>query len=115
MFIKSSLSKLITQLPEAHRKVVTESIELRRSEIRNETINRAILNSHTYLLKDFDWQTKMVLSSDQLYQINEPLVNLDLLLQTKVVNSCKTVSIEMNKSELNKLISVLENAYNDLK
>ncbi|XP_078488383.1 COMM domain-containing protein 8-like [Ciona intestinalis] len=62
-------------------------------------------------LKDFDWQLNLVLSSDKLSSLNQPLVKVDLDIQPDQKSpETKTTSIEMNKDELKILINALEGA-----
>merc|ERR1711973_663913 len=59
------------------------------------------------VLKDINWDVRLVLSSDRLSNINEPLVTVtfDVLSESNVVVKRR---LEMNKSELKAFIESLE-------
>ncbi|XP_057312091.1 COMM domain-containing protein 8-like [Hydractinia symbiolongicarpus] len=59
-------------------------------------------------LKDVNWQVKLVMSSDKLSTIKEPLVNVEFDLQTEDGN--KKTTLEMNKAEFKDFIESLEAA-----
>ena len=54
------------------------------------------------------WVQQIAVASDRLASIKQPLVTLDLDLETG--NSSRLVSVEMNKDELKKLIASLDAA-----
>ncbi|XP_053209235.1 COMM domain-containing protein 8-like [Panonychus citri] len=117
--------KVQGDLPEEVNKSILEAIELRRQEIKSNLIGK-ILSSPINLplkkvLKDFDWQVKLILSSNLLSEINESLINLDLLLiksnyQNFNDNSDnqEIISIEMDKCEIRQLIEKLEELMDNL-
>ena len=59
-------------------------------------------------LKDIGWNVKLVMSSDKLSNIKEPLMTLNLELETE--DGIKSHLLEMNLSELKMLIESLEAA-----
>ncbi len=69
------------------------------------------------MLKDFYWKLNVVLSSDKMTQINEPLINLDLNINEPKngVQTQNIVSLEMNREELSQVIKTLEEAQQELK
>ncbi|XP_015790705.1 COMM domain-containing protein 8 [Tetranychus urticae] len=115
--------KFTGDLPEEVKKSVHEAIEMRRAEIKTGLIDKIIsspssiisLPSPLTVMKDFDWQVKMVLASNLLSEINESLINLDLSLVKSVSKGFESLSdqeeissIEMDKSEIRQLIEKLE-------
>lgn len=59
-------------------------------------------------LKDIGWDVKLVMSSDKVSNIKDPMVTLYLYLETE--NGKKKHVIEMNQSELKLFIESLEGA-----
>lgn len=87
--------------------VITECIWVRRDEIRGQLVRDASSLSHCNLV-DYDWKTKMVLASDKLGSMQEPLLSLDLHLNE--AGEKKTENIELSRDELTQLIASLEAA-----
>ncbi|XP_026163879.1 COMM domain-containing protein 8 isoform X2 [Mastacembelus armatus] len=79
---------------------------------RQEEIKRTLLDRTTSIscatLQDFDWQLKLALSSDKITSLHTPLLNLSLDMKENGV--LQPVTLEMNREELNALISSLEAA-----
>ncbi|KAI3368069.1 hypothetical protein L3Q82_026883 [Scortum barcoo] len=79
---------------------------------RREEISRALLDRTNSIssatLQDFDWQLKLALSSDKISSLNTPLLSLSLDVREN--STLRTVTMEMNREELNTLISSLEAA-----
>ncbi|KAG8453636.1 hypothetical protein GDO86_000319 [Hymenochirus boettgeri] len=90
-----------------HQEVILKCLKSRKSEIADALVEKVFAMSSAYL-QDFDWQLKFALSSDKLSALQMPLVNLDLDIRNN--NTVKSVSIEMNKEELQNLINSLEAA-----
>lgn len=69
------------------------------------------------MLKDFYWKLNVVLGSDSMTQINEPLLDLDLNIneQKDGTQSQNIVSLELNREELTQVINTLEEAQQSLK
>lgn len=59
-------------------------------------------------LKDFDWQLSLAMSSDTIASLSETIVNVDMHLESEDGRNSKVTSLEMDKSELDKLIESLE-------
>ncbi|RWS06796.1 COMM domain-containing protein 8-like protein, partial [Dinothrombium tinctorium] len=101
---------------EETQKAIYECIEVRRVELKNAITNMIINETCPQILTDFDWQLKMILASDKMADINEPILNLDLKLKnSKMKHSSKNISFEMNKEELKNLITKLEEAHSACK
>ncbi|KAG7281689.1 hypothetical protein CRUP_008064 [Coryphaenoides rupestris] len=82
-------------------------LKARREEIRQGLLQRTHLTSNA-TLQDFDWQLKLVLSSDKISSLQTPLLNLSLYVRED--GALRPVSIEMSREELHTLISSLEAA-----
>jgi len=59
-------------------------------------------------LTDFDWKLKLCVASDKLASVDKALVNLDFHLKTD--SKTKVLPVELDQSELSKLIEKLETA-----
>ncbi|XP_055719411.1 COMM domain-containing protein 8-like isoform X2 [Salvelinus fontinalis] len=82
-------------------------LRARREEIRQALVERTN-NVSSSTLQDFDWQIKLALSSDKISSLHTPLLNLHL--DVKENGALKPLSVEMNREELQTLISSLEAA-----
>ncbi|XP_053259554.1 COMM domain-containing protein 8 isoform X1 [Podarcis raffonei] len=97
----------LDELSSDSQKAVVTCLKGRKHDIRHALIERTNGICSARLL-DFDWQLKLALSSDKLSMLQMPLLNLDLDLTEN--GNLKPYSIEMNKEELQNLISSLEAA-----
>jgi hypothetical protein len=59
-------------------------------------------------LDEFEWNLKVAFSSDKLSDVQEPLVSLQLALSGPGSGNQRLHRVEMNRHELNQLISSLE-------
>jgi len=75
----------------------------RRPEIQLALRDRTCSSFFPQLLKDFDWACRVVLCSDRLSHLGEPLVLLTLSLQ-QLDGSISEVHIELNKTEMDRLL-----------
>ncbi|XP_068124366.1 COMM domain-containing protein 8 [Hyperolius riggenbachi] len=94
-------------LNQEYQETILKCVRSRRPEIKAALVQKVCSMSSAYL-QDFDWQLKLAMSSDKLSTLQMPLVNLDLDLVKD--GRIDPVSIEMNKEELQNLISSLEAA-----
>ena len=62
------------------------------------------------MLKDFNWEVKMTMSSDSVSTVNEPLVSLQLNMTQGGSESCKQKILELSKEELQDVIESLTKA-----
>ncbi|TRY82200.1 hypothetical protein DNTS_003386 [Danionella cerebrum] len=99
------IQTLLSDLDTGRNDAVVQCVRSRFDEIRHALVGRTNSISSTQL-QDFDWQLKLALSSDKLSALNTPLLNLTLELKEKGIQ--RAVNIEMNKEELQTLISALE-------
>jgi len=106
-FSGDSISGIIKDLPAEYRDVILKAFLVRKEEIRTALIDQVTRVSHA-TLTDFDWKVKLAIASDKLAALEQPLVAVDLDLQSP--DTGHMVSIEMNKDELKKFISSLEAA-----
>lgn len=101
------MQTLLSDLDTAHTEAVLQCVRSRFEEIQRALVDRTNSISSTQL-RDFNWQLKLALSSDKLSALNTPLLNLSLDLKENGIQ--RSVNIEMNKEELQTLISALEAA-----
>ncbi|XP_015268251.1 PREDICTED: COMM domain-containing protein 8 [Gekko japonicus] len=97
----------LSELSSDSQKAVVTCLKARKPDIRHALIERTNAISSAQL-QDFDWQLKLALSSDKLSMLQMPLLNLDLDVSEN--GDMKQYSIEMNKEELQNLLSALEAA-----
>ncbi|KAF1375204.1 hypothetical protein PFLUV_G00237080 [Perca fluviatilis] len=91
----------------SHAEAVLSVLRARREEIRDALLDRTnSISSAT--LQDFDWQLKLALSSDKISSLHTPLLSLSLDVREN--RALRSVTMEMNREELNTLISSLEAA-----
>ncbi|XP_028404022.1 COMM domain-containing protein 8-like [Dendronephthya gigantea] len=89
------------------QKVVSECLKPRKEEIRVALIEETC-NLSQATLKDFDWKLKLIMATDKLSNMREPVVSLDLDIKEKA--GMKHVLVELSKDELKELIASLEAA-----
>ncbi|XP_051946119.1 COMM domain-containing protein 8-like [Xyrauchen texanus] len=101
------VQQLLSDLDTARAEAVLQCVHSRFDELRHALVDRTNAISSTQL-QDFNWQLKLALSSDKLSALNTPLLNLSLELKENGIQ--RSVNMEMNKEELQTLISALEAA-----
>ncbi|XP_048853203.1 COMM domain-containing protein 8 [Brienomyrus brachyistius] len=101
--VKESLAELDSSYSDA----VLGCLKARHEEIRQSLVERTNAVSSAQL-QDFDWQIKLALSSDKISSLQTPLLNLSLDIREG--GAVRPVSIEMNREELQGLVSSLEGA-----
>ena len=103
------LLQLIEQLERldvSEVKVFSDVVTKRRSDIANALASSCLTENR---LTDFDWQVKLVMSSDKVSNIQEPVVAVNLALQSSD-GSSRNRTIEMSKEGLQKLLTSIEAA-----
>ena len=60
-------------------------------------------------LKDFDWQLKLIMSSDKLSNIHQPVVAVDFTILTSG-GKTQNKTLEMSKDELKRFLTSIEAA-----
>ncbi|XP_072563066.1 COMM domain-containing protein 8 isoform X2 [Paramormyrops kingsleyae] len=101
--VKESLAELDSSYSDA----ILSCLKARNEEIRQSLVERTNAVSSAQL-QDFDWQIKLALSSDKISTLQTPLLNLSLDIREG--GAVRPVSIEMNREELQSLVSSLEGA-----
>ncbi|XP_059208915.1 COMM domain-containing protein 8 [Centropristis striata] len=94
-------------LGSSHAEAVLSVLRARRDEIHHALLDKTNSISST-TLQDFDWQLKLALSSDKISSLHTPLLRLSL--DVREDRALRSVTMEMNRDELNTLISSLEAA-----
>ncbi|XP_044732176.1 COMM domain-containing protein 8-like [Chrysoperla carnea] len=92
---------------------IVKCFNVREQEIFNYLIELKY-SAEAQLMTDFDWRVKLVMGSAKLSNFVEPLVQLNL--QTCESNHNETnyrnINMEMNKTELEELITALQSGIN---
>ncbi|KAM7376727.1 hypothetical protein PAMP_006435 [Pampus punctatissimus] len=97
----------LSDVSSSHAKAVLNVLKGRWEEIRHALLDRTnSISSAT--LQDFDWQLKLALSSDKISSLQTPLLSLSLDVREN--GALQPITVEMNREELNTLISSLEAA-----
>lgn len=104
---KDQILQSLNGLTDELKQNVIDAVNTRRDEIKNQ-LGAETCGISQAVLSDFDWQVKLVLSSDKISSIQEPILSLDLDVQDN--QSKQTHSIELDQQELKKLITSLEGA-----
>ncbi|XP_060070230.1 COMM domain-containing protein 8-like [Ylistrum balloti] len=104
---KDMIYQELGSLSEDLKQVVLDVINSRRDEVQNQLLGETH-NISQAVLSDFDWKVKLIMSSDKISSVQEPVVSLDL--DVGAGQDSKIHSIELNQDELGKLISSLEGA-----
>ncbi|XP_046851849.1 COMM domain-containing protein 8-like [Xenia sp. Carnegie-2017] len=91
----------------ATQKVVFNCLLPRKNEIKLAQIAKTCRISQGSL-KDFDWKVKLIMATDKLANMREPVLSLDLDIQDQI--GVKQVSVEISKDELKEIITLLESA-----
>ncbi len=99
--------------------ILQECLKVRQKELFKAIVFKTITLNVPYL-KTYDWQVKVVMSSDRLQNVKVPILQLDLVLESpnsKVNNSVpfnNKLSCELTKEELGTLVQTLEDAKQNL-
>ncbi|XP_033742296.1 COMM domain-containing protein 8-like isoform X1 [Pecten maximus] len=104
---KDMINQELGALSEDLKQIVVDVINSRREEIQDQLLGETH-NISQAVLSDFDWKVKLIMSSDKISSVQEPVVSLDL--DIGLGQDSKIHSIELDKDELGKLISSLEGA-----
>lgn len=97
----------LADVSSSHAEAVLSVLRARREEIHHALLDRTNSISSA-MLQDFDWQLKLSLSSDKISSLHTPLLSLSLDVREDA--ALRSVTMEMNREELNTLISSLEAA-----
>lgn len=101
------MDHLVPVLPESYVQLVSDVLTLRQDDVKRSLSDRISDISHS-TLTDFDWTTKLVVSSDRLSAVWQPVTQLDLSLCQS--GDKKLVHVELDQMELKKLVMSLEAA-----
>jgi len=110
--VKSSngdlISDALASLPAGLAQTFQNVLQVRADDIRQHLLSETSCTSRG-VLTDFDWKLKMVLGSDKMSTIREPVLSLELRVQDG--NASNVETLELNKDELKKLVTSLEGAH----
>ncbi|KAK6976938.1 COMM domain-containing protein 8 [Biomphalaria glabrata] len=100
------ISKALGSLDDSYKKIICDVVSIHKEALRNKLIQDTTAVSHS-VLADFDWKLKLTLASDKLASLQEPLLQLSMDVRQSN-GKRKIVTVELDQSELSKLISSLE-------
>ncbi|XP_065919374.1 COMM domain-containing protein 8-like [Dysidea avara] len=86
---------------------IAECLSVRREELHEKLVQDSCAISHAHLV-DCDWQVKLIMCSDKVGHIREPVLSLELDLSKN--GQTEKATFELSKEELRKMISSLEAA-----
>ena len=104
---KESIFKSLDGLDENLKDSFVTVLKVREGEIQRALKDKSVTVSNKHL-QDFDWKVKLVLASDKLANIQEPVAALDL--DVKSGDKSESVNLELDKDQLKSLITSLEAA-----
>ncbi|XP_036818726.1 COMM domain-containing protein 8 isoform X4 [Oncorhynchus mykiss] len=104
---QESVLASLADVGRGYGEAVLTVLRARREEICQALVERTN-NVSSSTLQDFDWHIKLALASDKISSLQTPLLNLSL--DVKENGALKPVSVEMNREELQTLISSMEAA-----
>ncbi|KAG6798763.1 COMM domain-containing protein 8 [Apis mellifera caucasica] len=93
------------ELPEHIQQNILLCLKLRREQLTDALLKEFSKEKYETVI-DFDWKLKLVMGSSKLASLREPLLQLDLMLESK--NSKRILDMELNKDELDTFISTME-------
>ncbi|CAG5117134.1 unnamed protein product [Candidula unifasciata] len=103
---KEKVIKELGSLNDSLKEIIYDSVLVHQQLLRHKFIEDATAVSHA-VLADFDWKLKLAMASDKLASLQEPLLQVDLDVR-EVSGEHKSVFLELDQSELTKLITSLE-------
>ncbi|KAL4230409.1 COMM domain [Mactra antiquata] len=104
---KDMIMKEADCLDDEYKSTVVDVISSRSPDIRSQLLNdsHAISLAH---MTDFDWKLKLVMSSDKISSVKESVLAVNMTVQSN--DGRKNVTVELNKEQLDNLITSLEAA-----
>lgn len=104
---KDKLLDELAGLNDEYKSVVLDVVTSRHNDIRGQLLLDVHSLSEAFM-SDMDWKMKLLTSSDKVCTIHEMLLSLDL--QIKTDSGQETVSLELDCTQLDKLIASLDAA-----
>ena len=115
-FSKPCVTQYLTDLPEANRPskevqtAITDCFETRKEELHTYLLSQADnITGAGQVLKDIDWSVSLVMSSDTMASMRQPLMNLTLHLEGDEGRTSK--QLELSQDELKSLVTSMDAAY----
>ncbi|XP_017480337.1 PREDICTED: COMM domain-containing protein 8-like [Rhagoletis zephyria] len=118
-FINNCPDRDVYAFEEKTKLILQECLKVRQKELFKAIVFKTITLNVPYL-KTYNWQVKVVMSSDRLQNVKVPILQLDLVFESpnsKVNNSVpfnNKLSFELTKEELGTLVQTLEDAKQNL-
>eukprot|EP01114_Cavostelium_apophysatum_P021977 TRINITY_DN7816_c0_g1_i2.p1 TRINITY_DN7816_c0_g1~~TRINITY_DN7816_c0_g1_i2.p1 ORF type:complete len:190 (+),score=29.21 TRINITY_DN7816_c0_g1_i2:22-570(+) len=105
--ILEDLKSINNTIPEKYRESIVECVSSRREDILPALINSSSHISQAHL-QDFDWKLQLIVSSDKISTISEPVLLLDVHINESSAQPKKQILLELPKEDLDSLIEKLE-------
>lgn len=93
------------ELPEHIQQSILTCLKVRREQLTDALLKEYCKEEHE-TVTDFDWRLKLVMGSSKLATLREPLLQLDLMVESK--ERKRTLGLELNKDELETFINAME-------
>lgn len=103
---KQKMMEELGSLDDSFKRVISDAIFVHAQTLRLKLVQETTAVSHS-VLSDFDWKLKLAMASDKLASLQEPLLQVDFNIR-EASGDCKQVVVELDKSELARLIISLE-------
>ena len=90
-------------MDEERRKVISESLECRRPELRSAVVAAIVRSSGKGFLLDYDWRINYIFSSSKMSNINESVAIFTFSLSTG-----ETCALDLSLAEMDMLLLSLK-------
>ncbi|KAL0485836.1 COMM domain-containing protein [Acrasis kona] len=95
------------ELSSENADILVNVLKSRRDEVNKSMVKTVSQISASYL-QDFDWKLHLVVASDKCTNFREPILLLNLYVKKENQDKADEVLVELNKSELDDLLSHFE-------
>ncbi|XP_017891719.1 COMM domain-containing protein 8-like [Ceratina calcarata] len=103
--IEEKMPQEYHELPEQIQQNILSCLKVRREQLVDALSEDYSREKHD-TVTDFDWRLKLVMGSSKLAALREPLLQLDLTVESK--ESRQILGLELNKDELDTFMNAME-------
>ncbi|XP_076239241.1 COMM domain-containing protein 8 [Calliopsis andreniformis] len=103
--IEEKMPQEYHELPEHIQQNILTCLKVRREQLTDALLKEYSKEKHE-TLTDFDWRLKLVMGSSKLATLREPLLQIDLMVESKETK--RILNLELNKDELETFINAME-------
>lgn len=96
----------LPNLSDEYQQVILEAIESRRSEVSKFLLFEHNSQSSRDVLLNFDWEVNWIIGSSSMASTRQQMATL--ILNSKNGNVMKSLTLELDRNMVNKIIQVLE-------